>query len=156
MRGLGRPDRARPVRRELVAADHQRPARGVPCAADFGLLSIDIVGNDYWVWKAIATSRPRVRVTEDNASVLPTESRVIAHDPQSRCSGTDYFAVSQLAVARFGEHKGYTLLGCDGSGTNAFLVYAPKGRGRFVAQTMSALYCPPAYATGTDTRATRS
>ncbi len=60
---------------------------------DFDLLSIDIDGNDYWVWKAIA-HRPRVLVIEYNASVPPELRRVIPYDPHFRWSGSDYFGAS--------------------------------------------------------------
>src|SRR5437588_3361116 len=48
---------------DLLAAHH------VP--ADFDVLSIDIDGNDYWVWKAITRCQPRVVVIEDNAVYPP-------------------------------------------------------------------------------------
>ena len=61
------------VRKELVTAENVNDLfqkYGVPEA--FDLLSIDIDGNDYWVWRAI-TYRPRVVVIEYNAHVPPQE-----------------------------------------------------------------------------------
>lgn len=75
----------------------------------FDLLSIDIDGNDYWVWRALQYY-PRVIVIEYNASVPPDESRAIPYDADFRWDGTDYFGASLLALQRLGRHKGYTLL----------------------------------------------
>ncbi len=46
------------------------------------LLSIDIDGNDYWVWKAINIISPRVVVVEYNAAYGPTRSLTIPYDPR--------------------------------------------------------------------------
>src|SRR5262249_41502056 len=115
-----------PVHQERITAENVEALfgkYGVPPA--FDLLSIDIDGNDYWGWKAITAFRPRVVVIEYNASVPPTESRTIAYDPTFRWEGTDYFGASLLALATLGQDKGYLLVGCDRSGTNAFFVDAP-------------------------------
>jgi len=92
----------------------------VPLA--FDLLSIDIDGNDYWVFCALEF-RPRVVVIEYNASVPPTESRTIAYDPAHRWDGSsDYYGASLLALERLGRRKGYTLVYCESRGVNAFFV----------------------------------
>ena len=44
-------------------------SHGVPTS--FDLLSVDIDGNDYWVWEALRHWRPRVVVIEYNASHAP-------------------------------------------------------------------------------------
>jgi len=93
---------------------------GVP--KEFDLLSIDIDYNDYWVWKAIINYNPRVVIIEYNASVPYTESRVVPYDPSHVWDGTDYFGASLLALKKLGESKGYTLIGTDNSGVNAFFV----------------------------------
>lgn len=91
---------------------------GVP--KHFDLLSIDIDYNDYWVWKAIVDYSPRVVVIEYNSSIPHSESRVVHYDPEARWDGTDYFGASLLALQRLGISKGYTLVGCDNNGVNAF------------------------------------
>lgn len=92
---------------------------------ELDLLSIDIDGNDYWVWQAI-TSSPRVVVVEYNAVFGPTRAATVAFDPQfsrwdKHPSGL-YFGASLAALARLGAAKGYRLAGCDRHGVNAFFV----------------------------------
>jgi hypothetical protein len=140
------PDAPVPIRREFITAENINALfekYNVPPA--FDLLSIDIDGNDYWVWKSITAYRPRVVVIEYNASVPPTESRVMPYDSNFRWSGTDYFGASLLSLATLGSAKGYTLVGCDSSGTNAFFVDAAEAQGRFVPQCVGDLYRAPNY-----------
>jgi len=89
----------------------------------FDLLSIDLDGNDYWVWRAVRR-RPRVVVIEYNAHIGPADSRVIAYDPAFRWAGTDYFGASLRALRDLGQQKGYALVYCESTGTNAFFVAA--------------------------------
>jgi hypothetical protein len=86
------------------------------------LLSIDIDGNDYWVWKAIEVVQPRVVVIEYNASLRPPLSLVVPYDTKAMWNGTSYFGSSLEALARLGRAKGYRLVGCSFSGVNAFFV----------------------------------
>ena len=73
----------------------------------FDLLSLDIDGNDYWVWMALEY-RPRVIVIEYNAHVTAGESKTIVYDPEFRWRGTDYFGASLRALKELGDNKGYT------------------------------------------------
>ena len=86
------------------------------------LLSIDIDGNDYWVWKAIEVVQPRVVVIEYNAALRPPLSLVVPYDPKARWNGSSYFGASLEALVRLGREKGYRLVGCSFSGANAFFV----------------------------------
>ena len=88
----------------------------------FDLLSIDIDFNDYHVWKAIKNYFPRVIIMEYNSSVPFNESKAVKYDPKRGWDGTDYFGASLLALKKFGEMKGYVLICCDTTGTNAFFV----------------------------------
>lgn len=110
------------VRYEFIAAENvnQLFAKyGVP--PSFDLLSVDIDGNDYWVWKALEY-RPRVVVIEYNPYIPPDQRKVIPYDPYFVWKGTDYFGASLLALKELGEHKGYTLVYCDSTATNAFFI----------------------------------
>src|SRR5262249_38434604 len=67
-------------------------AHAVP--REFDLLSIDIDGNDYWVWAAVEGWRPRVVVIEYNASQGPARRWVMQENPDHRWDGTTYYGAS--------------------------------------------------------------
>jgi hypothetical protein len=90
--------------------------------ADFDLLSIDIDGNDYWVWKAIQRWQPRVVVIEYNPAYPPPTRWVIQENFEHRWDQTDYYGASLTSLAILGRQKGYTLVGCDSRGVNAFFL----------------------------------
>jgi len=115
---------------------------------EFDLLSIDIDGNDYWVWKAVHQQfRPRVLVMEYNASFAPPERRTITYDPNFCWSGTDYFGASLAALDDLNRHKGYTLVYCERRGINSFFIRTdllpPDWR-----KSLAEIYRPPNYAQG--------
>jgi len=110
----------------------------------FDLLSIDIDFNDYWVWKAITNYHPNVVVIEFNSSLPPTESSVVQYDPEAIWDGTNYFGASLLALQNLGHTKGYTLLGCDSNGVNAFFCKNDLIDGIKI-NDIQYLYKPPKY-----------
>lgn len=133
------------VHREFITADNIRELFAkyrVP--QQFDLLSIDIDGNDYWVWRAI-THQPRVVVIEYNASRLVGECSTIAYDPQFRWDGSDYFGASLRALVELGQTKGYVLVHCSKEGTNAFFVLQSALPAGFVPKPWYLLYRPPTY-----------
>ena len=86
-------------------------------------MSLDIDYNTYWVWKAISGYHPRVIVIEYNSSIPPTESKTVKYIPNVIWDGkTNYFGASLLALDSLGKSKGYTLVGCDSKGINAFFI----------------------------------
>lgn len=86
-----------------VFAGHQVPA-------EFDLLSIDVDGNDLWLWKALSGYQPRVVVIEYNSRFGPDESFVMPYDPAHRWDKTDYYGASAAALVKLGRQKGYTLV----------------------------------------------
>ena len=96
----------------------------VSCGPDpeLDLLSIDIDGNDYWVWKALEAVRPRVVVIEYNAILPPPMSLVVPYDTNRVWDGSNYYGASLEALVRLGKDKGYRLVGCCLMGVNAFFV----------------------------------
>lgn len=105
-------------------------AAGVPAEPD--LLSIDIDGNDYWVWKAITNYRPRVLVMEYNPFHPPPERWVMTEDPTFRWGGTTYFGASLTSLTLLSREKGYELVGTDSRGVNAFFVRTDCLGGKFL------------------------
>jgi hypothetical protein len=89
---------------------------------DIDLLSIDIDNNDYWVWKAITSIDPRVVVIEYNATLRPPMSLVVPYNPNQTSDGSNYFGASLEAFVRLGRDMGYSIVGCNFSGSNAFFV----------------------------------
>jgi len=133
------------IRREFIVAENINALfakYGVP--REFDLLSIDIDGNDFWVWREIA-ARPRVVVIEYNSNVPADVIAAIAYEPLFISDGSDYFGASLLALVELGRQKGYTLVYCERAGVNAFFVAdeaLPRG---FQPQSIEKLYRPPNY-----------
>lgn len=94
----------------------------VQVPVEFDLLVIDLDGNDYWVWQALANYSPRVVVIEYNASFLPGLEWVMPYDPAHYWDGSNHFGASLDALAALGQRKGYRLVACDSQGVNAFFV----------------------------------
>ncbi|MGZ3872252.1 MAG: hypothetical protein ACXVJD_05010 [Mucilaginibacter sp.] len=86
------------------------------------LLSIDIDYNDYHVWKAITKYKPRVVVIEYNSVFRPDTHFVVKYNPNRMWDSTSYFGASLLALEQLGKEKGYFLVGCVFTGSNAFFV----------------------------------
>ena len=94
---------------------------GVP--KTFDLLSIDIDGNDYWVWKALDRFTPRVVVVEYNIFFAHDDARTMPYDANHRWEeGSCYHGASLAALRKLGDEKGYAMVHTDSWGPNAFFV----------------------------------
>jgi len=89
---------------------------------DLDLLSIDIDGNDYWVWRALESWRPQVVVIEYNPYYEPPQRWVMKHNPDHAWDGTTYYGASLESLTALGKEKAYELIACDRQGNNAFFV----------------------------------
>jgi len=89
---------------------------------EIDLLSIDIDGNDFYVWKVLNVINPQVVVIECNWKFPAPLSVVQACDPRNIWRGTDYMGASLEALVRLGERLGYSLVGTTVMGLNAFFV----------------------------------
>lgn len=93
---------------------------------DIGLLSIDIDGNDYWIWREIEVISPRIVVVEYNYRFGAEKSVTIPYDAgfvrQIAHYSTIYFGASLAALVNLSRKKGYAFVGCSRSGVNAFFV----------------------------------
>ena len=92
--------------------------------SDVDLLSIDIDGLDYHVWKQIKSINPQVVVIEYNASM--GDSRCITIPNLARFNRKDYHGLyhgaSLQALTKLAKTKGMKLVGCDSMGVDAFYV----------------------------------
>ena len=100
---------------------------------DIGLLSIDIDGNDYHVWQSIDIINPAIVVIEYNAVFGDLHSVTVPYRPDflrtKAHSSTLYFGASLPALILLGKEKGYTFVGTNTIGANAFFIrddLAPK------------------------------
>jgi len=112
---------------------------------EIDLLSIDIDGNDYWVWQAITAIDPRVVVVEYNAILGPERSITIPYDPDfvvGRRWSYFYHGASLRALAKLASSKGYVLVGCDLQGTDAFFVRKELAGTKLPEVTPEAAYFP--------------
>lgn len=142
-----------PIKKELITAQNINALfEKYKVPKIFDLLSIDVDGNDYWIWKALAGYEPRVVVIEYNSLIPGNESRTIPYDPNFQWNHTtDYFGASLLALYKLGREKTYTLIGCDSNGVNAFFVQDSLVPGHFIAGSPEDIYRPmtPSYHQGT-------
>ncbi|HUA53732.1 MAG TPA: hypothetical protein VMB81_16285 [Candidatus Sulfotelmatobacter sp.] len=91
-----------------------------------GLLSIDIDGMDYWVWDRIAVVRPDIVVCEYNGAFGDLHPITVPYDPdfqryKAHFSG-HYYGASIGALCQLAARKGYSPIGSNLKGCNAFFV----------------------------------
>ena len=94
---------------------------------DVGLLSIDIDGNDYWIWEAIQSIRPAIVVVEYNSLLGLRPIAVPYREDFDRADAhysNLYYGASLGALHHLAQKKGYLLLGSNIWGHNAFFVRA--------------------------------
>ncbi|HEY1549431.1 MAG TPA: hypothetical protein VGG28_16505 [Kofleriaceae bacterium] len=95
-------------------------------SGDIGLLSVDIDGNDYWVWEAIDVVSPRIVVIEYNSLWGASRAVTVPYDAafvRTRKHHSNlYYGASIAALAQLGRRKGYSLVGGNSAGNNAFFV----------------------------------
>jgi hypothetical protein len=87
-----------------------------PIPADFDVLSLDVDGNDFHLWRSLEQYRPRLVVVEFNATIPNDVDWVQAADPAVNQGS------SLAAFVRLGREKGYELIAT--SDFNAFFVDA--------------------------------
>lgn len=99
---------------------------GAGIEGEIGLLSVDIDGNDYWVWQAISVISPCIVVVEYNAIFGPTAAVTVPYNPAFRRAVAHpsnlYYGASIAALERLAAQKGYALVCCNSAGNNVFFV----------------------------------
>jgi len=117
---------------------------GVP--ADIDLLSIDIDRNTFYIWEALADYKPRVVVVEYNAIMPPELDWKVQYRADQWYDGSLYFGASLKAFEILGGRLGYSLVGCDLCGVNAFFVRNDLTGNHFTAPfSAENHYEPPRY-----------
>jgi hypothetical protein len=95
-------------------------------SGEIGLLSVDIDGNDYWVWQAIDVVQPAIVVAEFNAVFGDRHDLTVpyrADFQRGRAHHSQlYFGASLPALVKLGCSKGYRFIGTGLFGCNAFFI----------------------------------
>lgn len=94
-------------------------------SGDVDFLSIDIDGNDYWIWEALEAINPRVVMVESNAA-FGDRPIVVPYDPEFVYSDA-YFGAGPEAFSRLANKKNYRLVGANRFGFN--LIFVRNGVG---------------------------
>jgi hypothetical protein len=101
-------------------------------SGEIDVLSIDLDGVDYWIWKAIDAVEPRVLIVEyqdilgpDRSWTVPYRPDFSAGDHEVNRDLNNYCGASLRAFARLSKQRDLRLVGCSRGGWNAFFV----GRG---------------------------
>jgi hypothetical protein len=93
---------------------------------DVGLLSIDLDGNDYWVWEAINAVRPILCICEYNAvfgDLHPICTPYDEHFSRTKAHPSNlYFGASIAALRSLAAKRGYEFVGTNSAGNDAFFV----------------------------------
>lgn len=113
---------------------------------EIGLLSIDIDGNDYWVWEAIEAVRPIIVICEYNAVLGDVEPISVPYDPQFTRSQKHhsllYFGASIAALRLLESRKGYRFVGTTLAANDAFFVREDYAK-RFVDDSLQNIQAMP-------------
>ncbi len=90
---------------------------------EIGLLSIDIDGNDYWVWDALGVVSPKVVIIETHIE-FGYNNIVVPYDPNYFYPGKhpEYHGASPVAMVNLAKRKGYRLVGANELGFNFIFI----------------------------------
>jgi hypothetical protein len=89
---------------------------------EIDVLSIDIDGNDYWIWEAIECVSPRIVVIETkvefgmNSIVVPYDENFVWHPGLH----PHYLGASPMAMTKLAKKLGYRTVGANRFGFNVF------------------------------------
>jgi hypothetical protein len=92
---------------------------------DIDLLSLDLDGMDYWVWKALTCIRPRVVILEFTSRWGPYRAVTIPYRADFRADWDRFpwcHGASLSAFVKLGRERGYRLVGTNWHGFNALFL----------------------------------
>jgi hypothetical protein len=116
----------RPTQAFITAENINDLIQDAGLAGKIGLLSIDIDGVDYWVWQAITVVDPAIVVAEYNATFGSDRAITVPYNADFTRGAAHpsrlYWGASLKALQIMGTEKGYTFIGCNANGNNAYFV----------------------------------
>lgn len=110
---------------------------------DIGILSVDIDGNDYWVWERISVVNPVIVVVEWNSvfgSKHPVSVPYNTTFQREKAHYSNLFWGASIAAFEYlASCKGYVLLGSNTAGNNLFFVRRDR-LGRLIRMSAKEAY----------------
>ena len=115
------------IRQAFVTAENvNRLIEEAGFRGELGVLSIDVDGVDYWLWKALRGVNPRLVAIEYNASFGATRAVTVPYKADFSCLREHprglYHGASLAALELLGRQLGYVLVAVESAGVNAFFV----------------------------------
>jgi hypothetical protein len=88
------------------------------------LFSLDLDGNDYWIWEAMTACSPRLVILEYNSMFGPDRAVTIPYDAafNRRQHHAMYYGASLAALTHLANAKRYRLVAVEPAGINAYFV----------------------------------
>lgn len=95
-------------------------------AGSIDLLSLDLDGNDYWIWEALTSVDPRVVVLECNDALGAERALTIPYSKDFVLGrgevASGFWGASLAAFIKLAKQKNYRLVGSEKLGFNAFFM----------------------------------
>ncbi|WFU18831.1 hypothetical protein [Bradyrhizobium sp. CB3481] len=105
-----------------------------PSLKGLDLFSIDIDGNDYDIIEALQGKlQARLIIVEYNPKLRPPIDWHMPYRADHVWDGTDWYSASLTAWTRLLSDKGYSLVGCNITGNNAFFVRSDLASGKLLS-----------------------
>jgi len=116
---------------------------------ELGLLHIDVDGNDYWLWEAIACTKPPLVIMEYNALFGSERAITVPYAAEFRRHAAhhsgQYFGASLSALMHLAEQKDYALIGSNSAGNNAYFLRRELLNDRVVQRTLDETFVRPKF-----------
>lgn len=107
------------------------------------LLSIDLSLNTYHILKDLNFYKPSIVVTEYNAKLRENVEWICEYDEIGIWDGSDKFGASLKSFEIMMNNKGYNLVGCNITGSNAFFVKKDLVNEKFIDNFSSEFHYEP-------------
>ena len=113
-------------------------------AGEVDLLSIDVDGMDYWIWRALTCISPAVVVAEFNVGLGSELAVTLPYRPDYVHDWNLGYPISPslAAMTKCAAEKDYRLVACDRFGINAFFVRNDLAEGILPARAPAELVDP--------------
>lgn len=123
---------------------------------DLGILSIDIDGMDYFVFEGISSYKPRILVCEFNPVFGATRKITVPYKSdfnRTRAHHSNlYWGASLAAITSLAKDRGYSLVGTNSAGQNAFFVRQDLVNEHLIVMTSEEAFTPSNFRESRDKR----